>query len=214
MNAQAKSTASLLFFDTETTGLPLWQEPSEDPRQPYIVQIAALHLDDDGTEISRFCEIVKPDGGYTIPDEVVAVHGITTERAEAEGRPLVEVLDWFLKPGFHSHADALLVAHGLGFDKRMVRIQLKRLGMEVEAEAFQARRGFCTMNEAKPICRIPPTNAMMATGRKTWKTPSLAEAYQHFIGKKIAGAHDAMVGAEACRDIYFAIRAQKEGSAA
>lgn len=34
-----------LFFDTETTGLPLFEQPSEDPRQPHIVQLAACLVD-------------------------------------------------------------------------------------------------------------------------------------------------------------------------
>lgn len=32
-------------MDCETTGLPLFKEPSEDPRQPHIVELAAMLID-------------------------------------------------------------------------------------------------------------------------------------------------------------------------
>ena len=73
----------ILVFDVETTGLPLWNEPSEDPRQPHLVQLAALLVDDDTRQvISTLDVIVRPDG-WLIPEDVAAVHGITTERAAA-----------------------------------------------------------------------------------------------------------------------------------
>ena len=34
-----------LFYDTETTGLPLYDQPSDDPRQPHIVQVGAILVD-------------------------------------------------------------------------------------------------------------------------------------------------------------------------
>lgn len=34
-----------IVYDTETTGLPLFSQPSEDPRQPHIVQLAAIVVD-------------------------------------------------------------------------------------------------------------------------------------------------------------------------
>ena len=70
-----------LAYDTETTGLPLWNDPSDDPRQPHIVQLAAALVDiDTRRTIASMDVIVKPDG-WTIPDDTVAVHGITTEHA-------------------------------------------------------------------------------------------------------------------------------------
>ncbi|HEY8351659.1 MAG TPA: hypothetical protein VIK87_03855, partial [Sphingomonadales bacterium] len=60
----------ILFYDTETTGLPLFSEPSSDPRQPHIVQAAAV-LVDAGTRkaISSINLISRPDG-WEIPEEV------------------------------------------------------------------------------------------------------------------------------------------------
>lgn len=76
-----------LFFDCETTGLPLFNEPSEHPDQPHMVQLAAV-LADLETEkaIASMDVIIRPDG-WTIPDDVAAIHGITTEHAMAVGVP-------------------------------------------------------------------------------------------------------------------------------
>lgn len=40
----------ILFFDTETTGLPDRYTPLNSDRQPHCVQLAALLMEDDGTE--------------------------------------------------------------------------------------------------------------------------------------------------------------------
>jgi DNA polymerase-3 subunit epsilon len=75
---------TILFYDTETTGLPLWNLPSEHPEQPRVLQLAALLCDEaTGEDLQQMNMIILPDG-WTVPDEVAAIHGITTERAMAE----------------------------------------------------------------------------------------------------------------------------------
>src|SRR5262249_27328942 len=101
----------LLIFDTETTSLPIWGKPSEDPEQPHIVELAAILVDTvTGREIEVYDRIVKPDG-WTIPDEAAKIHGIDTERALAEGEPEGEVLGEFLRMA----STASLIA-GFGVD--------------------------------------------------------------------------------------------------
>ena len=82
----------ILFFDTETTGLPLWKEPSEDPRQPHLVELAALLVNPDTREMIAFMDVIIKPNGWTIPVDVSEIHGITTERALAEGIPEEEAL--------------------------------------------------------------------------------------------------------------------------
>ena len=36
----------------------------------------------------------------------------------------------------------------------------------------------------------------------TLKWPTLAEAFQHFTGQELAGAHDALVDTEACLSVF------------
>ncbi|MEY2773816.1 MAG: hypothetical protein RLZZ275_163, partial [Bacteroidota bacterium] len=88
----------ILIFDTETTGLPRsWNAPLTDSDNwPRIVSIAWQLHTPDGRLLSRGNRIVRPDG-FTIPFNAIKVHGITNERAAAEGHPLAEVLADFLE---------------------------------------------------------------------------------------------------------------------
>jgi DNA polymerase III epsilon subunit-like protein len=198
-----------LFLDTETTGLILYKEPSEDPRQPHIVEIAALLHDDAGQLVETFHAIVRPDG-WTIPDDVAEIHGITTERAMDEGIPEAEALSLFLE--LHTRAD-IRVAHNESFDARILRIAIKRYGAgetqedrDALADAFKAAPKYCTCNSAKPIMRLPATEKMVASGKGHWfKPPTMQEAHTHFLGKPFDGAHGASADAKACAAVYFAM---------
>lgn len=67
----------LAVFDLETTGV--------DVESARIVSACVAVLAVDGTVIERWDWLADP--GVEIPDGAAAVHGITTERARAEGRP-------------------------------------------------------------------------------------------------------------------------------
>lgn len=181
----------LLFFDTETTGVPIWQEPSESEGQPHIVQLAAVLVDAESREIKKeLCVTVKPDG-WVIPDDVVEIHGITTEKAAEFGIPEPEALDLFLEM---YHQASIRIAHNTTFDNRMIRIALKRYQPDLisDEEWKDKTRYFCTLLNCKKIM-----------GGKSGHT--LAEAYKHFTGKDLVGGHDALVDAKACMEVYFGI---------
>lgn len=191
-----------LFYDTETTGLPLWKDPSEDPRQPHIVQLAAALVDmDTRATIASMDVIVKPDG-WTIPDDVAALHGITTEHALQVGIDESLAVDmllalWEGRPR---------IAHNESFDARIVRIALARHGYDSTMEAWKAATAECTQTLATPILKLPPTEKMIAARRHHHKSANLGEAYLHFTGKPLENAHTAMADVQACIAVYFAIR--------
>jgi DNA polymerase-3 subunit epsilon len=197
----------VLVWDVESSGLPLWKEPSGHPDQPHLVQLAAILLDVDSGEREDFDSIVSPDG-WVIPDETAAIHGITTERALAEGRPEADVLTDF--DALWKRCD-LRVAHVETFDARMLRIAYKRFRGDEEADAWKAGNAACTAKLSAPICNLPPTDKMMAAGRNYAKTPKLIEAYQHFFGKDFAGeAHSATADVAACLHIWLKISGREE----
>lgn len=195
----------IISMDTETSGIPLYHEPSEGENQPHIVELAAL-LFDGQTLVDRVHYIIRPDG-WTIPDDVAEIHGITTERAMDEGIPEHQVLEAYL--ALHERAE-LRVAHNEPFDARIIRIGIKRFApgtpeeRDVIADAYKVAPRYCTMRVATKPCNLPPTRAMLAKGMKFNKNPNLAEAYKHYTGKELEGAHSALVDAKACAEIYFA----------
>ena len=85
-----------LIFDTETTGLPKrWDAPITDTNNwPRCIQIAWQLHDDMGNLIEHQDYLVQPDG-FNIPYDAERIHGISTELAQAEGIPLIDVLEKF-----------------------------------------------------------------------------------------------------------------------
>src|SRR5213595_267410 len=68
-------------FDLETTG--------RNSRSARIVTASVTVVDDQGGVIKELEWLADP--GVEIPQEASEVHGITTEKARAEGRPAAEV---------------------------------------------------------------------------------------------------------------------------
>jgi DNA polymerase-3 subunit epsilon len=191
-----------VVWDTETTGLPLFNLRSTDPRQPLVVQIAMLMLADDGSETSMASLIVRPEG-WTVPEDVTAIHGISHERAMDEG--VSENLAALLFVDLQARA-SLRVAHNESFDRRIMRIAMTRAGVPRDViEAIEARPSFCTCKAAQPIIRLPPTERMVATGRTGAKPPKLEECIRFFFNEELAGGHDALIDARACARVYRAI---------
>lgn len=192
----------ILVFDTETTGLPDFKAPSEAPHQPHIVQLAALLVDPGSrATIASMDVIVRPDG-WTIPNEVAAVHGITTERAAAVGVSESIALGLFMD----LWGDAgLRVAHNEQFDARIIRIAQHRFDCG-DLDAWKAGKAECTARLATPICNLPPSEAQRAKTSFKRKSPTLGEAYRHFTGRDLENAHSAMADVLACQDVYFAIK--------
>lgn len=192
----------ICVFDTETTGFPNWKIPSDDPSQPHIVDICALLYTPRGELVDSFEAMIRPDG-WTIPNEVSVIHGITTEMALEQGISEVEALGGFLRIYMQA---GLRVAHNCSFDDRILRIAIMRFVGKVAADAFKAEPSYCTATNSKPLCRLPPTEKMKATNFKnSFKTPTVAEALLHFTGEELVGGHRARPDTEACARIYFAM---------
>lgn len=190
-----------LFYDKETSGLPLFKEPSEHPGQPHIVQIGAELVDLETRRVySSLDVIVKPDG-WTIPEEVSAIHGITTEMALDVGIPEHLALRMLLAMWRRAE---VRIGHNEQFDARIARIACMRFLDAEVADEWKAGNAACTQLISTPILKLPPTPKMKAAGRFHHKSASLGEAYEHFAGKKLEGAHSAIVDVRACQVVYFA----------
>lgn len=201
-----KPMKTILIYDTETTGLPVWNLPSEHPSQPYITQIAAeLCNEETGDVLASMDFLIKPNG-WTIPDEVAALTGITTEKADAFGIEISVALPLFLT--LWKLATLHRVAHNESFDMRMVRIAIMRdSGFSgALADNWKEAPAFCTCSSSTNIVNLPPTEKMKAAGRNNPKPPNLTEAYRHFTGLELVNAHNAAVDIMACKAVYFGIK--------
>jgi len=182
-----------LFFDTETTGLPVnWKAPVQDVSNwPRMVQIAWLLYSADGTRIDGKDFIIKPEG-FSIPDDAVRVHGISTKKAMNEGNELDVVLKLFAEQ--IENADAL-VAHNMSFDEKILGAEFIR--KKIQNSLFKKNR-ICTMKESVRYCKLP--------GRYGYKWPKLSELHVELFGEDFKEAHDAFVDINATAKCFWKMK--------
>ncbi len=110
---------ALVGFDLETTGT--------DPGEARIVTAAVVEMRD-GAVLARREWLADP--GVLIPAQASAIHGISSERAAAEGRPAREVADEVASAlAAHWERGVPVVAYNAAFDLTLLAAELRRHGL-------------------------------------------------------------------------------------
>jgi DNA polymerase III subunit epsilon len=192
--------AAIVFFDTETTGLPQWKAGAGHPKQPHIMQLGAILQDADTRKnlmelnlLLKLPEEVEPE------PKAVEVHKITKEMCETYGvypQTALKLFDVMLKKA------QVVVAHNLNFDALMYEAAVLR-DQFLSMASFRDCRHSCTMLNSTPICKIP------GNYNNSYKWPTLKEAHSFFFPQvpwNEEGAHDAMYDVRECQAIYWALQ--------
>lgn len=195
-----------LFFDTETTGLPLRYDAAyEDVNNwPRLVQLSWLCVDRYGEILNSYNFYIKPEG-FSIPEESEKVHGISTEYAVENGTDLETVLLEFDKFVYHAK---VLVGHNIDYDINIVAAEyIRKIGYSYDskwggwinpAEELLRTPRICTMKSSTDYCKI--------SGNKGFKYPRLQELYSILFGRSFDNAHDAMADVKATLECFNELR--------
>lgn len=172
----------ILFFDTETNGLPARRHagPEETDNWPRVVQIAWQLLDfpletgdSEPVVLSSQSFIVQPDADLVWNEGSAVFHKISKATALSEGTPGDTVFRAFLRDASQA---ALLVAHNLAFDVPVVLCELIRNDLPL-LDLPEAR--YCTMEGTKAFCKLP---SPYGRAGDPYKYPKLAELYACLFG--------------------------------
>jgi len=187
--------ALILFYDTETTGLPDFKAPSEAEHQPHIVQLAAALVDEETRKTVSSLDVIIMPEGWVISEEMTAIHGISQELALYAGVTIGRALQLF----FGLWKGRKRVGFNESFDSRIIRIAQYKLGYsECQLEQWKNGKAECAMYGSRPYTQLSKN-----------KLPKLTEAYRHFFGTDFNGAHNAMNDVNATISVYFAIQDEK-----
>ena len=182
-----------LFFDTETADLPRRRDvPVSDVRNwPRVVQLAWVPCDSKGNPGTPHAYLIKPDG-FVISRGAFEQHGISTEKAVANGVPLKPVLHEFFEA---VQAASVVVAYNVDFDAKVVGTEFIRTGIPNVLDRKELR---CTMKESTEYCKLP--------GNYGYKWPTLNELHTILFGESLGDAHDATADCLACMRCFFRLK--------
>lgn len=183
----------ILFWDTETNGLPK-DKKEKDMRRvnnwPRVIELAWQGLDlTTGELFANHSFLIKPDG-WKVPTEKFWIdNGFSQAKSMAEGAPMASVLGLFV---FHLKACDVMVAHNIDFDYPITGAELIRHKMEVGRRVPQ----MCTMKATTDILKLPAKFG-------GYKWPNLTELHKYLFGTSFDGAHGAGSDVDALRVCFM-----------
>jgi DNA polymerase-3 subunit epsilon len=179
-------TGEVLGFDFETTGIDRFNDV---PVSYALVRAVG------GRILVSWSGVIDP--GREIPEEATAVHGITTERARADGMPLVDAIglvsDAVVSAG---RRGVPLVGMKLDYDLTILEVQAQRLvGIGIVGRGWHG-----------PVLDAIVLDRHYDRYRKGRRT--LADLCDHY-GVEMENAHDARADAIASIGVLYALAARR-----
>jgi DNA polymerase III epsilon subunit-like protein len=197
----------VLVFDTETTGLPP-RTPRNAPTPPieelattwpHVVQLSGLLFDTKEKKVvEMFDHIIKLPADVPLPDESVAIHGISREMCETQGIDIKVALISFTLCFEKAHS---IVAHNLEFDKGVLQVELFRNDY-VNIFNKKLILEYCTMKYGEKITNL--TMVSKFSGKNIKKSPKLIELHEHLFGvsERPLNLHNSLIDVLVCARCY------------
>lgn len=193
----------ILFFDTETNGLPTdrYALTTDVEKWPRIIQIAWQLWEFDSAESSgtRLCaesHIIRPPEDLVWNTESEGIHKISKARALSDGVPGDRVLAAFRTAASQAH---VLSAHNMAFDKPVLRATYYRAD-PAERFSWWPSVDYCSMENTKMMCKLP---SKYAKPHDPYKNPRLAELYKHLYGSEANVEFHSAAGDVECLVLCF-----------
>jgi len=207
-------TNRALIFDVETTGLLPPKTVSDVRKMPYILQLSFVVYDLSLRRVIKMVDIViKIPESVIVREKITKLTGITREMCDAQGAQIQAGLREFYKD--YMTCD-YIVGHNIGFDKKMLKIEISRhlpelvitcpnIGKLFDKD-FERELGianYCTMQQGRKTCNLKRTNVR---GREYIKSPKLAELYFHLFGRVPENLHNSIVDTYATMGCFLKMK--------
>lgn len=135
--------------------------------------------------------IIFPEG-YSIPRDMMALHGISTELALEKGEELVLILELF---NALVNEASVVVAHNMNFDEKIIGAEYIRCGQQ---PPLDSKPKICTMERATNYCKIP--------GRYGYRWPKLSDLYYKLFQESFDNAHNAAADIAATARCFWELK--------
>jgi DNA polymerase III epsilon subunit-like protein len=187
-----EKTIETLTIDIETTGLPPKGADYETQydKFPRIVEFA-YKINDEPVQSA-----IINQQGFVIPDDVIKIHGITNDIANASTYKLKDIINRILAEGVGAK---FIVGHNIYFETSIIKantIRLCKTG-EIPPESYDAMNTLLDKDK-----RIDTVRKGMVLTKK-W--PKLHELY-HFLFKKEFNRHHAADDCQATYECYIELK--------